>query len=443
MEDLKLLLDSNKFIELKNALVEQNVVDIAEFLEELNTEKLLLVFRILPKDICADVFSYITKEQRQQIIMSISDKEAGQIIDNLYLDDAVDFLEEVPSGVVRKILQNVDENTRKLINTFLQYPQNSAGSIMTVEYVELHAEYTVKDAIETIRRTGLDKETVYTCYVISKDRVLLGTVALRTLILCDDNTLVTEIMNTKVISVNTHDDQEIVADYLGTYDFLSLPVVDNEGRLVGIITVDDAIDVIEDENTEDFEKMAAIMPSETEYLKTPVLSMAKNRIVWLFLLMISATFTGAIISKFENVLGAVMVLTSFIPMLTDTGGNAGAQASTMVIRGLALNEIEVKDVFKVVWKEVRVSFLCGAMLAGVNFLRLIIINRASFTLALVVSLSLIITVMLAKIIGGALPIGAKILKLDPALMASPLITTIVDALALIVYFQIAMWLLNI
>lgn len=442
MENLKELLEANKYVQLKEELVKQNEVDIADFLEELDDEKMLLVFRILPKDICADVFAYMDAEQRQHIILSISDNEVRQIIDDLFLDDAVDFLEELPAGVVKKVLKNVDEDTRRLINTFLQYTPDSAGSIMTVEYVEFKQIFTVKQAIDRIRETGLDKETIYTCYCVDDARKLTGTVALRKLILSDENTSIEEIMETNFIQVRTQDDQEYVADVIKKYDLLSVPVTDNEDRLVGIVTVDDAIDVLEEEYTEDIEIMAAMLPSETPYLKSSIWELSKNRIPWLLILMISATLTGSIITHYEDILATVLILTSFIPMLTDTGGNAGSQSSTLIIRGLATGDIETKDILKIVWKEFRVSLVCGLALGTVNFMRLVFISRVGATIAFVVSSSMVIIIILAKILGGILPIGAKKLKLDPAIMASPLITTIVDALGLIVYFRIAAAFLN-
>lgn len=436
------LLEGNELGQLKKELSQMMPVDIADFFEELSDEKLLLVFRILPKDIAAEVFSYMTKEQQQHIIISISDREVRTLIDDLFLDDTVDFLEELPAGVVKKVLKNVDENERRLINDFLNYPPYTAGSIMTVEFVDLKLNATVKDAINVIRNTGPDKETVYTCYVIDSQRKLRGVVALRKLLLSDDSMTMEEIMDDRIVAVKTTDDQESVADTVKKYDLLSVPVVDNEDRLVGIVTVDDAIDVLEDENTEDIEIMAALAPSEEPYLKSSVFTLARNRIVWLLVLMISATVTSAIIKRFEDVLSTVMVLTAFIPMITDTGGNAGSQASVLVIRSLALGEIEMRDVLKVLWKEFRVSILCGFILGSVNFLKLILLDRLEVTIAFVVSFSVGITVIVAKIIGCTLPLGAKKVGLDPAIMASPLITTIVDALGLILYFSIASMILG-
>ena len=436
-----IFIEQNDYVGLKRALSNVNVVDIAEFLEELDSEKMLLVFRILPKDVCVEVFSYMTPEQQQHVIVSITDKEVRHLINELFLDDTVDFLEELPAGIVKKVLTNVDEEKRKQINQFLQYKPASVGSIMTVEFVELQQSNTVKQAIDTIRKTGLDKETIYTCYCINEKRQLVGIVPLRALILSDDDEVITEIMTTNLISLQTHDDREEAADLIRKYDFLSIPVVDSENRLVGIVTVDDALDVIEEETTEDFEKMAAITPSENEYLKSSVFTLAKNRIIWLIVLMFSAMVTGGIISKFENILAQMMILMSFIPMLTDTGGNAGSQSATLIIRGLALGEVKSSDLFKIVWKELRVSLICGSVLAAANFARLII-TGTDIVVSCVVCLSVMFTVIVSKIIGGSLPILAKNLRLDPAIMASPLITTIVDSLALIIYFLLAKTMLN-
>lgn len=437
LDQLRELLEAGRLAEFRKQIVELNEVDIAQFMEDLDPEKLLLVFRILPKDISADVFAYMTSEQQQLVIESITDKEIRAIIDELFLDDAVDFLEELPASVVKRVLKNTDEATRNLINQFLRYPDNSAGSIMTIELAEFHSHLTVREAMDELRRTGLDKETIYTCYVIDDRRHLIGTVALRRLIMAQDGESITQVMDDNFISVNTLDDQETVADTVRKYDVLSIPVVDNENRLVGIITADDIMDVIEEENTEDFELMGALIPAEDEYLKTPVFTLAKNRIPWLLILMISAVFTGQIILKFEDLLSNLAILTSFIPMLMDTGGNCGSQASTLVIRGLALGEVKFSDFFRVLWKEFRVSLIVGVVLAAVNFLRLLLINKASIAVTTVVCLSMFCTVILAKAIGCMLPLLAKKVHLDPALMASPMITTLVDACSLTIYFTIA------
>ncbi len=440
-ERLDRLLASGRHGELRGALMMLNEVDIAEYLKDLDAEKLLMVFRILPKDISSDVFAYMDNDQRQKLIELISDSEVAALVDEMFIDDAVDFLEELPAGVVRRVLQNTGVERRNLINQFLRYPENSAGSIMTIEYCESHAGCTVRQAIEEIKRTGIDKETVYTIYVIDDQRRLEGTVALRKLIIAGDDTPIERLMDANVISVMTTDDQETVADTVRKYDLMSIPVVDKENRLVGIITVDDIVDVIEEENTEDFEKMGALLPSDEEYLKTSVFTLSKNRIPWLLLLMLSATFTGMIITSYEELLtasGAIGVaLTACIPMLMDTGGNCGAQSSTLAIRGLALGEIEFGDIFRVLWKEIRVAILVGAVLALVNFARLMFISHQTMAVSLVVSVSLYLTVIVAKSIGCTLPLLAKRVHLDPALMASPLITTLVDACSLTVLFSIA------
>ncbi|WP_038299287.1 magnesium transporter [Metaclostridioides mangenotii] len=436
-------INSSDYIGLKKELEKYNVVDIADFLETLKPEKMVLVFRLLPKDMSAEVFSYLTSDQQQYLIESITDSEIRDLLNGLFVDDAVDLLEEVPASMVKKILENINDEKRVLINQYLKYEPDSAGSIMTSEFVELGLKNTVKEAIDIIKRTGSNKETVYTCYVKNNERKLVGIVPLRTLMFESDETLVENVMTTKIISISTNEDQEVVADMIRKYDLLSLPVVDSESRLVGIITVDDAMDVIEEENTEDFEKMAAISPSENEYLRTGVWELARNRIVWLLILMLSATITGSIISHFEDTLAAMIILTTFIPMLTDTGGNAGSQSATLVIRGLALGEIKSGDFLKVLWKEFRVSLICGLILSVVNFLRLVYISKVGIGVAFVVCITIALTVVIAKLVGGILPIGAKKLGLDPALMASPLITTIVDSIVLVLYFYVASMVLGI
>ncbi len=404
---------------------------------------MLVLFRLLPKDIEIDVFSYMSNDMQQYIIQSITHEEMTTIIDQLYFDDVIDLLEEMPANIVKKILLNTDEKKRKLINQFLKYEEDSAGSIMTIEFVDLKKEMTVEQAIERIRKIGVDKQTINTCYVIDKNRKLEGIISIRRLILSNKDVLIKDIMKENYVSINTFDDQEYVASQFKKYDLVSMPVVDKEHRLVGIITIDDIVDIIDQENTEDFHKMAAMEPSEEEYLKTGVFELAKHRIIWLLVLMISATFTGNIIRKSEDVLQSVVILASFIPMLMDTGGNSGSQSSTLVIRGLALGEIKLKDIFKVMWKEFRVSVVVGIALSVVNFLRVYFIEKVSFMVSITVCISLFFTVVLAKVVGGILPIVAKKLKLDPAIMASPLITTIVDAVALLIYFGIAKILLGI
>ena len=406
-------------------------------MEELDEESLLKVYRILPKDLAADVFSYLEVDSQQMIINSLSDKEAANVIDNLMADDAVDFLEEMPANVVDKILANAKPDTRQAINHLLRYPEDSAGSIMTVEYVSLKENLTVNQAIEHIRKVGLDSETINICYVLDAQRRLVGTVALRYLLLSDGDEIIGDLMHENVISINTLMDQEQVAAQFKKYDFTAMPVVDNENRLVGIITVDDIVDIMEEETTEDMEKMAAIVPSDKPYMRTTVWETYKKRIPWLLLLMISATFTGAIISSFEEALSVCAALIAFIPMLMDTGGNAGGQASVTVIRGLSLGEIEYRDVPGVLWKEIRVAVLCGVSLAAANFVKLMLFDRVGLMVSITVCLTLIASVLMAMLVGCLLPIGAKKLGFDPAVMASPFITTIVDALSLLVYFRFA------
>ena len=436
-DDILELIEQSRYADARNELIKLNAVDIAQILEEVHQQNVLIMFRILPKEIAATAFSYMSYDQQRYIIESITDKEIEIIIDELFLDDTIDFLEEMPANVVKKVLKNTDDKTRKLINQFLNYPEDSAGSIMTIEYVDLKREMTVRQAIDHIKKTGIDKETINTCYVMDQSRKLEGVISIRKLILSDDDVLIGDIMDKDVIYINTSDDQEKIAMLFKKYDFISMPVVDKERRLVGIITVDDVVDIIDQENTEDFQRMAAMQPSEEEYLKTSVLELAKNRIPWLLILMISATFTGNIIRKYEEALQSVVILASFIPMLMDTGGNAGAQSSTLVIRGIALGEIKLNDLGKILWKEFRVSVIVGLILAIVNFLRIYFLEKVAFNISIVVSISIFATVILAKIVGGSLPIIAKKLKLDPAIMASPLITTIVDAVALMIYFAAA------
>ncbi|APQ99177.1 magnesium transporter [Clostridium botulinum] len=444
MERILELINGKKYSEAREELLKLNSVDIATLLEEVDNKKSMLVlFRLLPKDIEIDVFSYMSNDMQQYIIQSITHEEMTTIIDQLYFDDVIDLLEEMPANIVKKILLNTDEKKRKLINQFLKYEEDSAGSIMTIEFVDLKKEMTVEQAIERIRKIGVDKQTINTCYVIDRNRKLEGIISIRRLILSNKDVLIKDIMKENYVSINTFDDQEYVASQFKKYDLVSMPVVDKEHRLVGIITIDDIIDIIDQENTEDFHKMAAMEPSEEEYLKTGVFELAKHRIIWLLVLMISATFTGNIIRKSEDVLESVVILASFIPMLMDTGGNSGSQSSTLVIRGLALGEIKLKDIFKVMWKEFRVSVVVGIVLSVVNFLRVYFIEKVSFMVSMTVCISLFFTVVLAKVVGGILPIVAKKLKLDPAIMASPLITTIVDAVALLIYFGIAKILLGI
>lgn len=443
LEELKELLIAKKYTNIRQFLAELNEADIAFLMEELEDEERLKVYRILPKDLAADVFSYLEFDSQEAIITSLSDKEAGNVIDNLMADDAVDFLEEMPANVVERLLANANPETRRAVNQLLRYPEDSAGSIMTVEYVSLKENLTVNQAIERIRAVGLDSETINICYVLDARRELVGTVALRYLLLSQGNEIIADIMHENVISVNTLMDQEQVAEKFKKYDFIAMPVVDNENRLVGIITVDDIVDILEEETTEDMEKMAAIVPSDKPYMRTTVGETFKKRIPWLLLLMVSATFTGAIIASFEDALSVCAVLTVFIPMLMDTGGNAGGQASVTIIRGLSLGEITYRDVPRVVWKEIRVAVLCGGTLAAANFAKLMLFDRVGLMVAFTVCLTLVAAVLMAMLVGCLLPIGAKRIGFDPAVMASPFITTIVDALSLLVYFRFATMLLGI
>lgn len=443
-EELSELLDAKKYTRLRQRLAEENDADVAAFLESLEEkEDLLKVFRILPKSQAANVFSYLDVDNQHFVIMTLSDKDAASIIDNLQADDATDLLEEMPANIVKKLLANASQETRRDVNHLLRYPDDSAGSIMTVEYVDLKEDYTVKDALERIRKVGVDSETINICYVLDNERRLVGTVALRYLLIKDLDDVVGDFMHENVISLHTLMDQEEVARQFQKYGFTSMPVVDNENRLVGIITVDDIMDIMEEEATEDFEKMAAIVPTDKPYMKEGVFETWKKRIPWLLLLMISATFTGGIITSFEDSLSSCVVLTAFIPMLMDSGGNAGGQANVSVIRSLSLNEIVIGDIFRVIWKEARVAVACGATLAVINFAKLMIFDRVGLQVAIVVCLTLLTTITVAKIVGCILPMLAKQLGFDPAVMASPFITTIVDAISLLVYFSFATSILHI
>lgn len=443
IEEIRALLETKQYTRLRQKLSEMNEADVAATLEELEETEQLKVFRILPKDMAADVFSYMEVEAQQYIITSLSERDAGNIIDNLMADDATDLLEEMPANIVKKLLSVTSPETRRDINNLLRYPDDSAGSIMTVEFVDLKESLTVEQAIERIRNIGVDSETINICYVLDARRKLIGTVALRYLLLSQPDEIIGEIMHENVISINTMMDQEEVAHQFQKYDFTSMPVVDNENRLVGIITVDDIVDIMEQEATEDIEKMAAILPTDKSYMRTGVFETWKKRIPWLLLLMISATFTGRIIANFEDALSVYVVLTAFIPMLMDTGGNAGGQASVTIIRGLSLDEIEFSDIWRVVFKEIRVAFLCGVTLAIANFAKLMLLDRVGLQVALVVCLTLVAVVLIAKIVGCTLPMLAKKIGFDPAVMASPFITTIVDAISLLIYFDIATRLLHI
>ncbi len=437
LEILRELFETKQYTSLRQKMADMNEADVAACIGEFKEDELLKIFRILPKDMAADVFSYLEVDIQQEIITAMSEKDAAGIIDNLMADDATDLLEEMPANMVKKILTNAKAETRRDINHLLRYPEDSAGSIMTVEFVDLKESMTVDDAVARIRQRGVDSETINICYVVDANRKLVGTVALRYLLISPTDAIIGEIMHENVIYINTLMDQEEVARQFKKYDFTAMPVVDNEERLVGIITVDDIVDIMEEEATEDMEKMAAIIPSDKPYLRTSVFETWKQRMPWLLLLMVSATFTGSILRNFEDALSKMAILTAYIPMLMDTGGNAGGQASVTIIRGLSLGEIEYKDVMKVLWKEFRVALFCGITLASANFLKLIFLDQVAVSVAIVVCLTLVCAVIFAKLIGCTLPVLTKKLGFDPAVMASPFITTIVDVISLLVYFAIA------
>lgn len=447
-EELSEFLERKDFKSIRASLEEMNPVDIASLLEELPDNELAVTFRLIDKTAAAETFSYMDADQQQLLLTIFTNKEIKEVLDAMFTDDTVDLLEDMPANVVSRILANLGKEERKAVNEILRYPEDSAGSIMTTEFVDLRRHMTVNEAFSKIRSTGLDKETVYTCYVISNDRNLEGVITVLDMLMADGESRIEDIMDDNVISINTHADREQAAQMLSKYNFLALPVVDGENRLVGIVTFDDAVDVLTEEATEDIEKMAAILPSEKTYLKTGIFSTFKQRIPWLLLLMISATFTSMIITNFEEYLSSLVggaVLIAFIPMLTDTGGNAGGQASVTIIRGLALGDIELRDWFRVLWKEIRVAVICGVTLAACNFVKLLLVDRlllgntgVNLSVDTVVCLTLIAAVLIAKIVGCLLPLLAKRLGFDPAVMASPFITTIVDALALLAYFGIAL-----
>ena len=450
LEKIEDLISRKRYAELRDLLVPLEAPDIALVCGEIDESQLPLVFRLLPKELAAEVFVELDSDEQEMLIRGFSNTELKEVLDELYLDDTVDIVEEMPANVVKRILKHSDPETRKSINEILKYPDDSAGSIMTTEFVDLRETMTVEDALKRIRRTGPDKETINICYVIDDRRHLIGLLSIRTLLLAEDDDIIGDIMERNFIAVQTLDDQEAVARALSKYDFLALPVVDTEERLVGIVTVDDAMDVLQEEVTEDIEKMAAILPSDKPYLKTSTLETYKARIPWLLLLMISATFTGQIISSFEDALAAATILTAYIPMLMDTGGNCGSQASVTVIRGISLNEIEFSDIFRVIWKEIRVAVVCGATLAAANFVKLMLVDRLLFhnaamtiPVAAVICCTMVCTVLCAKLVGCSLPLLAKKIGFDPAVMASPFITTIVDALSLLIYFRFATLLLGI
>ena len=443
LSQLETLLEERKYTQAAAVVKDLNPADAAVLLEELPEQKVPVLFRLCPKELAADAFAYMSPEAQELLVRSFSDRELDEVMEQLFLDDTVDMIEEMPANVVKKILRHVDADTRKMINQVLNYPKDSAGSIMTMEYVDLKRSMTVEQAFERIRRTGVEKETVYTCYVTDSRRKLEGIVTVKDLLLARKDEVIRNIMETNIKFVSTHTDQEEAARELSRYDFLALPVVDAEERLVGIVTVDDAIDVIEEEATEDIEKMAAMAPSDRPYMRTGIWETWRKRVPWLLFLMISATFTSGIISAYEGALAASVVLTGFIPMLMDTGGNSGGQSSATIIRGLSLGEIRYGDVPRVVLKESAVALLNGCTLAAANFVKLMLIDRVGLPVALVVCATLMAVVLVSNLVGSCLPVLAKRLGFDPAVMASPLITTIVDAIALTIYFNIAKLVLGI
>ncbi len=443
LEQLEAVLASKKYADAAQMVKELNPADAAALMDELDPGKMPLLFRLLPKEFAAELFAYMEPEAQETLISAFSDRELDEVLDDLFLDDAVDMIEEMPANVVKRILRHVDPDTRKMINQVLNYPKDSAGSIMTMEYVDLKRSMTVEQAFERIRRTGVEKETIYTCYVTDSRRKLEGIITVKDLLLAPKDAVIRDIMETNVKYVTTHTDQEEVAAMLSHYDFLALPVVDAEECLVGIVTVDDAIDVLQEEATEDIEKMAAISPSDKPYMRTGVFSTWKKRVPWLLILMISATFTSSIISSYEGALAASVVLTNFIPMLMDTGGNSGSQSSITIIRSLSLGEIRYADVPRILLKESSVALLCGGTLAVCSFVKLMLVDRVAVGVAAVVCLTLAVVVLVANLVGSTLPILAKRLGFDPTVMASPFITTIVDAVALVIYFNIAKLLLGI
>lgn len=431
------LLNDKKYFELKKELNRLHEVDIAEVLMDLDIKKVIIIFRLLSKDIAANVFTNLNSEIRENIIKAATDKEIKSLLNESFFDNIIDLIEEMPSNVVKKIIKNTTKDERKLINQFLDYPDNSAGSIMTIEYIGIKENMTVKQAKEYIKNADVEEETADICFVLTMDRILKGTIPIRRLVLNEDNKMIGDLMDTDVIAINTLNTKDECINIFKKYDLIASPVVDKEERLVGLITIDDVVDVIEQENTEDFQRIAATLPTNESYLNTSVLNLAKNRIVWLLVLMISATLSARVIKQYDNILQSVVILVAFIPMLMGTGGNSGSQASTLIIRGMALDEILTKDILKVLWKELRVSLIVGLILAGVNFLRIVYIEKVEINIALIVCSTLLVTVIIAKLLGGSLPIIAKKFKLDPAIMASPLITTILDVLVLFIYMNIS------
>nr|WP_276981269.1 magnesium transporter [Johnsonella ignava] len=437
------LLENKNLRKLREKLIELNEADIAEFIDTLDSEKSLIAFRLLPKGLATDVFACLDNDKQEHIVKSMTDSELSFIIEDLYVDDAVDMLEELPSDLVNKVLANATPNTRKLINEMLKYPDNSAGSIMTVEYIGLKKSMTVGEAFDYVRKNSFDKENVYTGYVMDEKRILEGVVTVKELLMNSTDAMLDDIMSTNIIKAVTTDNRETIVELFNKYDLLSLPVVDLENRLVGIVTVDDAVSIMEEEVTEDFEKMAAMTPSEKPYLKTNVFVLAKNRITWLLVLMFSSMITGGILSRYEAQIAVLPLLVTFIPMLTDTGGNAGSQSSTMIIRGMAIGEIDLGDALKIIWKEFRVSIVVGSILAVVNFIKVLMQYPGKYNVGITVGLSMFCTVMMANIVGGLLPMLAKKLNIDPTIMASPLISTLVDAMSLMIFFGLAVEILHI
>ena len=442
-EVLAHLIENKKYTSVRDAMESMHAADIASVLEECRNEQVPLIFRLLPKELAAETFAQMDEDHQELLIQSFSDSELKEVVDELYVDDAVDLVEEMPANVVKRILRQADPQKRKLINEILKYPEDSAGSIMTTEYVRLRPNMTVRESINNIRKTGVDKETINTCFVADNDRKLLGIVTMRQLLFAEEDALISNIMTEDVICVLTTEDREKVSLDFVKYDFSAMPVVDEENRLVGIVTIDDVVDVLQEETTEDIEKMSAITPLEKPYLKTGVLEIFKSRIPWLFILMISAAFTGMIITRFESALSAQIALVSSIPMLMGTGGNCGSQASVTIIRGLSIGEIEFSDIIRIIWKELRVAILCGIALAVVNMAKLIWLDNLEVTVALVICITLLLDVIVAKIVGCTLPLIADKMGFDPAVMASPFITTIVDAISLLIYFEIAVIMLGI
>ena len=443
LDELFQFVEEHKYRLLRSRLAEMNEADIAEFMEELDHNQGMLIFRMLPKDQAADVFAFLEPDVQEHIINSINDAEVSKIVEDLFVDDAVDMLEELPATVVKRVMRAATPETRKLINQFLQYPENSAGSIMTAEYIGLKKYMNVEQAFAYIRAHGVDKETIYTCFVTDGQRRLEGVVTIKDLLMNPYETKIQDIMDENIIKTVTTEDQEEVVELFNKYDLICLPVVDHEDRLVGIVTVDDIVDVMEEEATEDIEKMAAMLPSDKPYLKTGIFELAKNRIVWLTVLMLSSMITGSILTYYEAAFAALPLLVSFVPMLTGTGGNAGSQSSTTIIRAMTIGDVKPMDILKVIWKEIRVAVVVGIILAGLNFVRLMLQYPGETLVCVTVVVSLMLTIILAKTIGCTLPILAQLLHLDPAIMAAPLISTIVDACSLIVYFQIACHLLSI